>query len=354
MGKVQHAVVTRAELAAAVQAQLYGDAGGGLTGVNTVELAGPGDVTFVTSKAHADGAAASKAGAVIVPQKLQGVNVPQLVVVNVDIALIETLRLFAPRLTPISGVHPAAVVADTASIASDAAVGPGAYVGPGAQIGSCSVIGPGCMVGENTTIGSHCRLDPNVVVYHNCRIGNYCIIQANTTIGSTGFGYTFVDGQHRLIPHNGGVIIEDCVEIGANCCIDRAKFNDTIIGAGSKLDNLIQIGHNVVVGKCCIFAGQVGISGSCTIGDGVMLAGQVGVADHIQIGEGAQVGAQAGVMKDVESKLTIVGSPAQDAMQFMRTRAVMGRLPEWGRELRALAGKVEKLEKRLAAGDEAP
>jgi UDP-3-O-[3-hydroxymyristoyl] glucosamine N-acyltransferase len=346
----EQTVVTRAQLAGAINGQLHGDPGGWLTGVNAVDRAGPEEVTFVTTRAHADGAADSKAGAVIVSEKLQGVDVPQLVVHNVAAALIEALRLFAPKLTPMSGVHSAAVVEDSATVAPDAAVGPGAYVGPGAQIGSRSIIGAGCMIGENARIGSHCRLDANVVVYHNCRIGNHCIIQANTTIGSTGFGYAIIDGQHRLIPHNGGVVIEDCVEIGANCCIDRAKFNDTIIGAGTKLDNLIQIAHNVVIGKCCILAGQVGISGSCVIGDGVMMGGQAGIADHVHIGDGAQIAGQSGVTKNVEAKASLFGNPARDVGQQMRTIAVMARLPEWARELKSLAARVEKLEQKPGGG----
>ncbi len=347
---IPQAILTRGELAAAIGAELHGDPGGRLTGVNTVELAGSSEVTFITSQSHVDGAGESGAGAVIVSAKLDSVALPQLLVGNVDVALIEALKLFAPRLAPVSGIHPSAVVEPTAVIASDAAVGAGAYIGPRAQVGSCAVIGPGCMIGENTQIGSHSRLDPNVVVYHNCRIGSHCIIQANTTIGSTGFGYTHVDGEHRLIPHNGGVVIEDCVEIGANCCIDRAKFNDTIIGAGTKLDNLIQIGHNVVIGKCCILAGQVGVSGSCVIGDGVMLGGQVGIADHIRIGDGVQVGAQAGVMKDVEPNQSLLGSPATDVKRQIRVFAALNRLPDWSRELKTLAAKVEKIERKLGGG----
>lgn len=340
--------MTLAELAGRIGARLHGDSAALLNGVNTVECATPEEVTFVTTQAHTDGVRQSKAGAVIVAESRTDVPMPQLVVDCVDRALIETLKLFAPKLKPLAGIHPSAVIEDTADIAPDAAVGPGAYVGPGVRIGSNSSIGPGCMIGENTSIGSHCRLDANVVVYHGCRIGDYFIIQANTTIGSTGFGYVWVDGRHELIPHNGGVVIQDCVEIGANCCIDRAKFNDTIIGAGTKLDNLIQIGHNVIIGKCCILAGQVGISGSCVIGDGVVMAGQVGIADHITIHDGVQIGAQSGVTRNAPPGIGMLGTPAHEVNQQRRVIAMMGRLPEWAGRLRALAARVDKIEKKLS------
>ncbi|MBE0535163.1 MAG: UDP-3-O-(3-hydroxymyristoyl)glucosamine N-acyltransferase [Phycisphaerae bacterium] len=345
-GRIQ-TVLTRAELAEAIGAHLHGDAGGRLTGVNVMERAGPAEVTFVTSQAHANGAADSKAGAIIVSQKLHNAAVAQLVVGNVDLALIVALRLFAPKLKAMSGIHPTAIIDDGAVVAPGAAIGPGAYVGPHAEIGAHSTIGPGCIIGENVHIGSHSQLDGHVVIYHNCRIGDHCIIQANTTIGSTGFGYTCIDGQHHLIPHNGGVVIEDCVEIGANCCIDRAKFNNTIIGAGTKLDNLIQVAHNVIIGKCCILAGQVGIGGSCVIDDGVMLAGQVGVADHVHICDGVQVGAQAGVTRSVKEKETLWGSPARDLNEQLRSAAMVRRLPQWVGQLKTLAAKVEKLEQQL-------
>jgi UDP-3-O-[3-hydroxymyristoyl] glucosamine N-acyltransferase len=176
------------------------------------------------------------------------------------------------------------------------------------------------------------------------------VIQAGTTIGSTGFGYSFIDGEHRLIPHNGGVVIGDCVEIGANSCVDRAKFGNTIIGAGSKIDNLVQIAHNVVIGKCCVIAGQVGISGSCVLGDGVVLGGQVGMADHLSIGAGTMVGGRAGVMGDIPAGAKVVGHPAIDMNVQLRVFALQRRLPDMARQLREVAAAVKKLEGRMADG----
>ena len=182
------------------------------------------------------------------------------------------------------------------------------------------------------------------MVYHNCSIGNNCIIGANSTIGATGFGYYFIDGQHRLIPHTGSVFIEDCVEIGANSCIDRAKFGNTVIGAGTKIDNLVQIAHNVIIGKCCLIVAQAGIAGSSKLGNGVVLAGQVGIKDHITIGDGTQIGAQAGVINDIEPNKQVVGSPAIDIKEFFRQVLLEQKLPEMSKQLKELIKRVETLE----------
>ena len=162
--------------------------------------------------------------------------------------------------------------------------------------------------------------------------------------GQLGFGYSFIKGAHTLIPHNGGVVIEDFVEIGANCCVDRAKFGNTIIGAGTKIDNLVQIAHNVVIGKCCLIAAQVGVAGSCRLGDGVVLAGQVGLADNIEIGAGTMVGAQAGVMSSVGPGQKLAWSPAMDVREAARTVAHVLRLPKLSQQVKQLTARVETLE----------
>jgi UDP-3-O-[3-hydroxymyristoyl] glucosamine N-acyltransferase len=206
------------------------------------------------------------------------------------------------------------------------------------------VIGAGCKIGENSKVGRNCRLEQNVVVYHDCLLGDNVVIQANTTIGSTGFGYSFLGGAHRLIPHNGGVVIEDFVEIGANCCIDRAKFGNTVVGAGTKIDNLVQVAHNVVIGKCCLIAALVGISGSCRLGDGVVLGGQVGLADNIEIGAGTMVGAQSGVINDVGAGQQLAWTPAIDRKEALRVVGLSMRLPKMAQQLKQLSKRVERLE----------
>ena len=214
----------------------------------------------------------------------------------------------------------------------------------GVEIGENSIIGSGCKIGQNVKIGKNCRLDSNIVIYHNCRLGNNIIIQSNSTIGSTGFGYYFIDGAHRFIPHNGGVIIEDFVEIGANCCIDRAKFGNTIVGAGTKIDNLVQIAHNVIIGKCCLIAAQAGISGSTKLGDGVVMGGQSGLRDNIEIGQGVMVGASAGVINNVPAGQKLAWTPALEWKEAMRVMVLMRRLPKLNEQLKQLSKKVEKLE----------
>lgn len=316
-----------------------------VTAVQPVAAAGPGDITFVTDAKHQAGLRDCQAVAVIVAQPIDGLAKPQLVVGDVNAALIETLNCLAPKLTPPTvGVDASARVAANVRLGDGVSIGPYTIVEGNVEIGNGAVIGSGCQIGENSRIGAHCRLDSHVVVYHGCVLGEHVTVQANSTIGAVGFGYAFIDGAHRLVPHNGGVIIEDFVEIGANACVDRAKFGNTIIGAGTKMDNLVQIGHNVVIGKCCLIASQVGIAGSCRLGDGVVLAGQVGLADNIAVGDGTMVGAQAGVMGTVGPGLKLAWSPAIDVREATRVIAHILRLPKVAQQLKDLAAKVEELE----------
>ena len=337
--------LTVAQLAERIGAELVGDGSGQISAVGAVKAAGESDVTFITSDKHIPRLKKSHVGAVIVARRIEGLARPQLIVKNVDAALIETLNVFAPKLRAAAeGIDPTAKVGQNVKIAKGVSVGAGVAIEDGVEIGEDSVIASGCKIGENSKLGKNCRLDSNVVVYHNCTIGNNVVIQANSTIGSTGFGYSFIDGSHKLIPHNGGVVIEDFVEIGANSCVDRAKFGNTIIGAGTKIDNLVQIAHNVVIGKCCLIAGQVGISGSCKLGDGVVLAGQVGLVDNIEIGDGVMVGAQSGVYHSVEAGQQIFGSPAIEKTEALRIVGLTRRLPKLAELVKQLRKRIERLE----------
>ncbi len=340
--------LTVAQLAERIGAELAGDEAGVdqlIGSVGPVDAAGAGDVTFLTNDKHRAGMENSGAGAVILTERLDGLNKPQLIVKDVNAALIEVLTIFAPKLKSApEGIDPTARVGKDVKIGKGVSVGPVVVINDGVEIGANSVVGSGCKIGENSSIGENCRLDSNVVIYHNCRLGNNVIVQANSTIGSTGFGYTFIDGAHRLIPHNGGVVIEDFVEIGANCCIDRAKFGNTIIGAGTKIDNLVQIAHNVVIGKCCLIAALVGVSGSCKLGDGVVLGGQVGLADNIEIGSGVMVGAQSGVISDVEPGRKLAWTPAIDRREALRVVNLVMRLPKLAEQLKQLGKRMEELE----------
>ena len=337
--------LTVAQLAQRIGAELVGDMSAAISAVGAVETAGESDVTFITDGKHIPKLEKSRAGAVIVARRIESLARPQLIVKDVNAALIEVLNIFAPKLRVVAeGIDPTAKVGQDVKIAKGVAVGPGVVINDGVEIGPSSVIASGCKIGQNSKLGKNCRLDSNVVVYHNCIIGNNVVIQANTTVGSTGFGYCLIDGEHRLIPHNGGVIIEDFVEIGANCCVDRAKFGNTIIGAGTKIDNLVQIAHNVVIGKRCLIVGLVGISGSCKLGDGVVLAGQVGLADNIEIGDGTIIAAQSGVTHNIAAGQQLFGTPATGIKEALRIIGLTRRLPKLAEQLRELSTRIERLE----------
>lgn len=337
-------VLTVAQLAKRIGARLVGDGSAEVSAVGAIDQADGRAITFVTDQKHIPKLHSSRAGAVIVDRCIENLARPQLIVRDVNAALIETLSIFAPKLKAAEGIDPTAKIGQAVKIAQGVSVGPYVVIDDNVQIGAGSVIASGCRIGENSKLGKNCRLDSNVCVYHNCCLGNNVIIQANTTIGSVGFGYYFIEGAHKLIPHNGGVVIEDFVEIGANCSIDRAKFGNTVIGAGTKIDNLVQIAHNVIIGKCCLIAGQVGISGSCKIGDGVVLAGQVGLVDNIEIGDGTVVGAQSGVTRDIAAKQQIFGSPATDIREALKIIGFTRRLPKMSEQLKKLSARVEGLE----------
>ncbi len=337
--------LTIAQLAKRLGAELVGNGSKQITAVRAVETADEDTITFVTDPRHIPKLKNSHAAAVIIDRAVETLEKPQLLVKNVNAALIETLNIFAPKLKPpAEGIDPTAKIGKDVKIAKGVSIAPGVVIDDEARIEENTVIAAGCKIGRNAKIGRNCRLDCNVVIYHNCIIGNNVIIQANTTIGSTGFGYCTIDGQHKLIPHNGGVVIEDFVEIGANCCLDRAKFGNTIIGAGTKIDNLVQIAHNTVIGKCCLIAGQVGISGSCKLGDGVVLAGQAGVTDNIEIGNDAMVGGQSGAFHNIPAGKQVFGTPATDKTEAIRIIALTRRLPKLVNEVKKLTARIERLE----------
>ena len=338
-------VLTVAQLAKHVGAELVGDGSAEISAVGAVNQADERTIAFITNQKYISKLRTSRAGAVIVGRRIKDLAKPQLIVKDVNAALIEALSVFAPKLKAAAeGIDPTAKIGQAVKLAKGVSIGPFTVLDDNVEIGMGSVIAGGCRIGENSKLGKNCRLDSNVVVYHNCCLGNNVVIQANSTIGSTGFGYSFIDGSHKLIPHNGGVVIEDFVEIGANCCVDRAKFGNTIIGAGTKIDNLVQIAHNVIIGKCCLIAGMVGIAGSCKLGDGVVLAGQVGVKDNIVIGDGVLVGGQSAIMHNVRAGEQIFGTPAIDGKEAFRIIGLTRRLPKVFEQLKQLSVRMEGLE----------
>lgn len=331
-------------LAEITGAQLVGDGSLQVTGVAGAEEATPAEISFVLSEKHLPKAKQTNAGALIVKEKIDAADFAQLIVGNVNKALISVAQLFSRRPKPAPGIDPTAIITKSACIGEGASIGPAVTISAGARIGKESVISSGCRIGENVTIGDHTRLDSNVVVYYDVTIGDHCVIQANTAIGSTGFGYYFIEGQNRLIPHTGTVVIEDFVEIGANCCVDRAKFGETRIGKDTKVDNLVQIAHNVEIGEHSLIAAQVGIAGSSKIGNGVIIAGMAGISDHVTINDGAMVGGGSAVIREVAPGQQIWGEPAIELKDRMRQIAALRRLPQQMKEIKTLVKRLEKLE----------
>ena len=324
--------ITLAELAAAIAAELAGgDPGTVVSAVNTLEDAGPGEVSFLSNARYAGLLETTRASAVIVARGVRSGRVALLRTADPYFAFREAVvKLHGFRRHPHDGVHPRAFVDPTASVGEGTVVYPGAYVGPRARI------------------GRDCILYPNVVVYDDCVVGDRVIVHANTSVGHDGFGHATRKGEggvaaHHKIPQVGNVVVEDDVEIGANCAIDRATLGSTVIGRGTKFSNLISIGHGARIGPHGLLVGLVGIAGSTRIGHHVTLAGQAGVAGHLEVGDNVVVAAQSGVMNDVPDQTTLMGSPALPASRARRVYAVFTQLPELLERIRKLEQQVEEL-----------
>ena len=262
-------------------------------------------------------------------------------------SLAKLLTLYEMSKPKKTGIDSLAYIAPTAKIGKEVYIAPFAYIGEGAVIGDNTAIYPHATIGENAQIGNNCILYPNVTVYHDCRIGNQCILHAGSVIGADGFGFAPSPEGYEKIPQIGIVIIEDNVEIGANTCIDRSTMGATIVHKGVKLDNLIQIAHNVEVGSHTVMSSQVGIAGSTKIGEWCMFGGQVGVAGHIKVSNHVSVAAQSGIAKATKENQAIMGSPAIDAKQFFKCSAVFKNLPEMFSTVNQLQKEIEELKKQL-------
>jgi UDP-3-O-[3-hydroxymyristoyl] glucosamine N-acyltransferase len=307
---------------------VVGDAALTLQGVATLETAGPSDLSWVADERRAAEASRSRAGALIAPREALAGGKPVVLVERPQLALAAWLEAFRPRPRRKAGVARGAFVDRTAKLGAGVAVAAGATVAAGARIGNRTILAAGAFVGENASIGEDCILHPNAAVLEGCRIGARCVLHAGAVVGSDGFGYVWDGSSHRKVPQVGTVRIEDDVEIGANAAIDRATLGETVIGRGTKIDNLVQIGHNVIVGEHSLLCGQAGIGGSSRLGRGVTLAGQVGISDHVTIGDGAVLTGQAGVARQgrVEAGAVLSGMPALPHREFLRRAALLGRL----------------------------
>lgn len=338
---------TLGELAQALGAVLEGDSRRVIRGVASLEAAGPEQISFVTSRKYLSLAAASRAGALLVPADVKELRGHLLRTPSPQIALIALLKLFHP-VPPLSpGIHPSAIVAQDSRIHPEAFVGAFAVIQPRAVVGARARIFPLVYVGEDVEIGEESTLYPQVVVREGVRIGRRVIVHAGAVLGADGFGFAFDGSAHQKVPQVGSVVVEDDVEIGANTTIDRATLGDTIVRRGTKIDNLVQIGHNVEIGEHSILAGQAGVSGSCRLGRGVVLGGQAGVADHVTLGDGAMLAAQAGVTRDVAPGEKLFGTWGRPVTQARRIWLAEAELPDLVRRLRAIERRLAELEARL-------
>ncbi|MBL8630273.1 MAG: UDP-3-O-(3-hydroxymyristoyl)glucosamine N-acyltransferase [Rhodospirillaceae bacterium] len=296
-----------------------------ITDVATLEVAASGDAVFLSDKAFQPALAQSKAGFCFATFELAA-SVPRgctaITCADPRAAFAQLCAVLYPDTSPAWGAQ---AVASDAVVGPDVAIAPNAVIGAEAKIGARSKIGPQAVIGPGVVIGDDCVIGANVTITH-ALVGARVIIHPGVQIGQDGFGFYATPKGPRKIPQLGRVVINDDVEIGANCTIDRGALADTIIGRGCKLDNLVQIGHNVVLGQACIIVSQVGISGSCTIGDGVVIAGQAGLKDHLKIGSGAQIAAQSGLMRDVAPGEKVMGSPAKPIRQYFREVAAVEKL----------------------------
>ena len=341
------------DLAARIGAVVRGDGARRITGVAALDRAGPQQISFYANPRYRPELEATRAAAVIVADE-EAAHVPagaaSLVAPQPYVAFAKASALFHRELAIEPGVQRGAFVDDTAEVHPTAAVSPGAYVGPGARIGARTTLHAGARVLDCAAVGEGCTLWSGAVVRENCVLGDRVVLQPNCVVGSDGFGFAFdLEGDgagpmHRKVAQAGIVRVEDDVEVGACTCIDRATLGETVIGRGTKIDNLVQVAHNVKVGPMSLLVAQCGISGSTELGQGVILAGQVGVIGHLKLGDGARAGAQSGVSRDLEAGETVSGAPAIPHRDWLRMVAALPKVPDLLREVRRLEKRIDELE----------
>ncbi|MCC6820710.1 MAG: UDP-3-O-(3-hydroxymyristoyl)glucosamine N-acyltransferase, partial [Verrucomicrobia subdivision 3 bacterium] len=328
--------LTAYQIAEQLRGEVLGDGSVELTGFASAELAQPGDLTFAENENYFVVAEQSPATAILVSGEYRSAKKVLIRVPNARVAMARLLPVFFPPEQHPSGIHASAIIAASAQIDPTAHVGPNCVVGARVRLGAHSVLMGGNHIGRDCQIGDDVCLFPNVVIYAQCQIGHRVCIHAGTVIGSDGYGYVFDEGQHRKSLQVGNVIIHDDVEIGANTAIDRGALGATVIGQGTKIDNLVHIAHNVVLGRHCLVMGQVGFAGSTQLGDYCVIASQSGIAGHLKLGHQATVGAKSGVMRDIPDKGTVLGIPAAPDKQAKRQMIALQQLPELIRRTREL------------------
>jgi UDP-3-O-[3-hydroxymyristoyl] glucosamine N-acyltransferase len=333
------------DIAARLECRLEGDGTIEIRGVAAIDDAGPGDLTFFTNPKYAAALRTTRASAVILGENAEPAPCAMLRAAHPYVAFASAVALFEDKWRPAPGVHHLASVGDGAVIGDGASVGPFAAIGDGVRIGARTIVHPHVTIGRHAQLGEDCVVHAGVSIRERIQIGNRVVIQDGAVIGSDGFGFARrPDGTHQKIPQIGSIVIEDDVEIGANSAIDRPAVGETRIGAGTKIDNLVQIAHGVTVGTNVLLAAQVGIAGSVTIEDDVTLAGQVGVAGHITLGRGVVATAQTGIPNSVEPGAFISGYPAIPNRDWLRASAVFRRLPELKKLVADLERRIQELE----------
>ena len=334
---------TAAQLAEKLQGEVIGDGSVELSGLAPAEHARAGELTFAENAVYFDAAERSQAAAILVAGPFVSSSKVIIRVANPRVALARVLPLFFPPEEHPHGIHPSAVIAVSAQVDPTAHIGPNCVLGARVRIGARSVLMGGNNLGADCSLGDDVCLFPNVVLYRKTLLGHRVTIHAGTVIGSDGFGYALDQGRHRKVLQLGNVIIHDDVEIGANTAIDRGTLGPTVIGEGTKIDNLVHVAHNVVMGRHCLIMGQVGFAGSTHLGDYVVVASQSGIADHLKLGNQAVVGAKSGVMRDVPEGIRVLGTPAAPDRQAKRQMIAMQQLPEVIHRLRELEKQVREL-----------
>ena len=340
---------TVAQIAEKLRGEVIGNGEMPLTGFAAADNARPGDLTFADKEEYFLAAEASPATAILVSGPFTSASKALIRVPNARVAVARLLPVFFPPDETPLGIHPSAHIAPTAQIDPTAHIGPGCVIGPRVKLGARSVLLGGNHIGRDSQLGDDVCLFPNVVVYARSQIGHRVAIHAGTVIGSDGYGYVFDEGKHRKVLQVGNVIIHDDVEIGANSAIDRGALGSTIIGQGTKIDNLVHIAHNVVIGRNCLVMGQVGFAGSTRLGDYCVIASQSGIAGHLKLGNQATVGAKSGVMRDIPDKGTVLGIPAAPDKQAKRQFIAIQQLPDLLHRMRDLEKQVAELSAKVGS-----
>jgi UDP-3-O-[3-hydroxymyristoyl] glucosamine N-acyltransferase len=338
---------TVAQIAEQVRGEVIGDGSVVLTGFAAANQARSGDLTFAEKEEYFAAAEQSQASAILVAGDFKSAGKVLIRVKNPRIAVARLLPVFFPVDQYSPGVHPSAVIDSTAQVDPTAHIGPNCVIGARVRIGARTALLGGNHIGHDASIGDDSVLHPNVVIYYQCQVGNRVAIHAGTVIGSDGYGYVLDEGRHRKVLQIGNVVIQDDVEIGANTCIDRGALGSTVIGQGTKMDNLVHVAHNVKIGRHCIITGQVGFAGSTQMGDYCVVAAQSGIADHLKIGNQVTIGAKSGVMRDIEDGGKVLGTPAFPDKIAKRQIIASTQLPDIIRRMRDLEKQVEALRAQL-------